>query len=57
MSVGKALIAAASSNDGRQALINFWGNVQGLQPIAEDAYDGIQNSLDALGLKEADLLR
>jgi phosphate/phosphite/phosphonate ABC transporter binding protein len=55
--VGKALIVAASSTDGKQALTNFWGNVQGLQQITEDAYDGIQSSLDTLGLKEADLLR
>ncbi len=52
-----ALLAAAATPDGRQALAVFWGNVQGLSRTTAKAYASLETALTQLGMTEADLLR
>ncbi len=52
-----ALVVASGTQDGRQALAVFWGNVQGLSRTTASAYASLETALAELGLTEADLLR
>lgn len=50
------LIAAGASQDDRDALARFWGNVQGLSKVAPTAYDSLTNSVKEMSFSESDLL-
>jgi phosphonate transport system substrate-binding protein len=55
--VQDALVAAAGTTEGREALAIFWGNVQGLSRTTADAYASLEKALTELGLTESDLLK
>jgi ABC-type phosphate/phosphonate transport system substrate-binding protein len=52
-----SLKRTAATPRGSQALERFWGDVRGLDTIGAAAYDGLERSLERLGLREEDLLR
>lgn len=55
-SVQKALVAAGKTEDGKNALIIFWGNTQGLAETDEKFYEMLNKVLGELGFAERDLL-
>jgi len=54
--VTAALISAGSTADGKQALADFWGNVQGLAAASSNNYDVVQTAIQDLHFKAEDLL-
>jgi ABC-type phosphate/phosphonate transport system substrate-binding protein len=54
--VQEALIAAASTPDGSNALKVFWGNTQGLAPTTGAKYDILSQALKSLALDAAAIL-
>lgn len=54
--VQQALVAAGDTEDGKRALIIFWGNTQGLAPTDEKPYELLNKVLDDLRFAEKDLL-
>jgi len=55
-SVQQALVAAGRTPEGKQALIAFWGNTQGLAATDERPYQLLDQVLGDLQLAEKDLL-
>jgi phosphonate transport system substrate-binding protein len=53
--VAAALVRAGATPEGKQALSDFWGKVQGLEATTSDKYDGIEAAIKDLGFRPADL--
>lgn len=56
VAVQRALVAAGETEDGKKALIIFWGNTQGLATTDEKPYELLNKVLDDLRFAEKDLL-
>jgi len=54
--VTAALIRAGATDAGKQALADFWGNVQGLAATSSQNYDVVQSGVQDLGFRPEDLL-
>ena len=54
--IRSALVAASSTQVGKRALARCWGNVHSLSPTVSGDYYELEESLEALGLREEDLL-
>lgn len=54
--VQQALVSAGDTEDGKRALIIFWGNTQGLAATDEKPYELLNTALDDLRFAEKDLL-
>lgn len=54
--VQKALVAAGKTNEGKNALLIFWGKTQGLDATDEKPYEILNKVLGELGFAEKDLL-
>ena len=54
--VAAALIRAGKTDDGKQALADFWGNVKGLAPASSSDYDVIKSAIQELRFQPEDLL-
>ena len=55
--VQKALVEASKEPAGQDALAQFWGNVQGLEPISHSSYEPLSDAIQSLALTESDCLR
>ena len=55
--VQEALVEASKQPAGRSALAQFWGNVQGLEPISHSSYMPLSAAIQSLALSESDCLR
>lgn len=53
--VTKALVRAGKTPDGKQALSDFWGKVQGLEATTSKKYDVIGTAIEKLGFEPEDL--
>ena len=51
-----ALVRAAGTADGKQALAEFWGNAQGLEPTSSRPYEVIRTAIDQLRVRPEELL-
>jgi phosphonate transport system substrate-binding protein len=54
--VTAALIRASATDEGKQALADFWGNVQGLAATSSQKYDVIKSAIQDLRFQPEDLL-
>ena len=54
--VTAALIRAGATDDGKRALADFWGNVQGLAAASSNDYNVIKTAINDLHFKSEDLL-
>ena len=54
--VTAALIRAGATGEGKQALADFWGNVQGLEATSSQKYDVVQTAVRDLHFQPEDLL-
>lgn len=51
-----ALVRAAGTDDGKQALAEFWGNAKGLEPTSSQRYDVIETAIKELRVRPEELL-
>jgi ABC-type phosphate/phosphonate transport system substrate-binding protein len=55
--IQRALITASQTQEGRDALAKFWGQVKGLATITEDAYDNLMDAAKGMALTENEILK
>lgn len=53
--IQKGLVAISQKNPAREAIIEFWGNAQGLKETYYQSYDYLLEAVDELGLSEKDI--
>jgi phosphonate transport system substrate-binding protein len=54
--VTAALIRAGATDEGKQALADFWGDVRGLAATSSQNYEVVQSAVQDLGFRPEDLL-